>query len=70
VVQSSFFGFWEKADQLWSQLRPLSIKKLDQTGLSNTIKKRLLKFARRRYNEKNIVRQSSCNCGNIQESGA
>jgi hypothetical protein len=40
------FGFWEKKDQLWLQFRPLSIKKPDRTGLSNTnITDHVKKFA-------------------------
>ncbi|KIK06027.1 hypothetical protein K443DRAFT_90214, partial [Laccaria amethystina LaAM-08-1] len=36
AVQSGLFGFWEKADWLLLQLRLFSIKKPDQTRLSNT----------------------------------
>ena len=37
VVQSGRLTSGEKADQLWLWLKPLGIKKPDQTGLSNTI---------------------------------
>jgi len=36
AVHSGFFGLWEKAHRLQLWLRPLSIKKPDQTRLSNT----------------------------------
>ena len=36
AVWSGLLTSGEKADWLWLQLKPFGIKKLDQTGLSNT----------------------------------